>query len=172
MGIRVSACRGAFRQLRVGPWSFWEAATDRTPAARLLGPPEKPAALLFGSCSREKRELRAGRGSEVGREAEGGGRTVNVFETIRWSQARCATGDATLVSLFFSEDPAEVAQAKALCHTCPLREPCLEGAISRREPVGVWGGELFDRGRVIERKRPRGRPRKSELVPAAAEAVA
>ena len=97
---------------------------------------------------------------------------MNVFETIRWSQARCATGDATLVSLFFSEDPAEVAQAKALCHTCPLREPCLEGAISRREPVGVWGGELFDRGRVIERKRPRGRPRKSELVPAAAEAVA
>ena len=97
---------------------------------------------------------------------------MNVFETIRWSQARCSTGDATLVSLFFSEDPAEIAQAKALCQTCPLREACLEGAVRRREPVGVWGGQLFDRGRVIERKRPRGRPRKEELVPAAAEAVA
>jgi WhiB family transcriptional regulator, redox-sensing transcriptional regulator len=97
---------------------------------------------------------------------------VNVFETICWSQARCATGDATLVSLFFSEDPAEIAQAKSLCQTCPLREPCLQGAVQRREPFGVWGGELFDRGRVIERKRPRGRPRKSEWVPAGSEAVA
>lgn len=92
---------------------------------------------------------------------------MDVFGTIQWSQARCATGDATMLSLFFSEEQHEVAQAKQLCRTCPLREACLEGALRRREPVGVWGGELFDRGRVIERKRPRGRPRKSELVPAA-----
>ena len=97
---------------------------------------------------------------------------MEILGTIKWSEARCATGDATLVSLFFSEDQVEIAQAKALCHTCPLRETCLEGAIRRREPVGVWGGELFDRGRVIDRKRPRGRPRKTELIPAAAEAVA
>lgn len=92
---------------------------------------------------------------------------MEIFGTIQWSQARCATGDATLLSLFFSEEQTEIAQAKSLCRTCPLREECLEGALRRREPVGVWGGELFDRGRVIERKRPRGRPRKTELVPAA-----
>lgn len=92
---------------------------------------------------------------------------MEALGTIQWSKARCATGDATWLSLFFSEEQQEIAQAKQLCRTCPLREPCLEGALRRREPVGVWGGELFDRGRVIERKRPRGRPRKTELVPAA-----
>jgi WhiB family redox-sensing transcriptional regulator len=92
---------------------------------------------------------------------------VDLFGTIKWSQARCATGDA---SLFFSEDTAEIAQAKQICRSCPLRESCLEGAVRRREPVGVWGGELFDRGRVIERKRPRGRPRNSERIVAEAQA--
>ncbi|MBR7560709.1 WhiB family transcriptional regulator, partial [Mycobacterium tuberculosis] len=28
-------------------------------------------------------------------------------------------------------------------------------------PWGVWGGEIFERGAVIARKRPRGRPRKN-----------
>ena len=37
------------------------------------------------------------------------------------------------------------------------------GALERREPWGVWGGELFDAGRVIPRKRPRGRPRKHPI---------
>jgi len=99
---------------------------------------------------------------------------VEIFGTIQWSQARCATGDATLLSLFISEEQTEIAQAKQICRSCPLREACLDGALRRREPVGVWGGELFDRGRVIDRKRPRGRPRKTELVPAAeaAEQVA
>ena len=36
----------------------------------------------------------------------------------------------------------------------------LAGALDRGEPWGVWGGEIFDRGVVIARKRPRGRPRK------------
>jgi WhiB family redox-sensing transcriptional regulator len=89
---------------------------------------------------------------------------VDIFGTIRWSQARCSMGDATLVSLFFSEDPVEIARAKDICRSCPLIRPCLEGAVRRREPVGVWGGELFDRGRVIDRKRPRGRPRKTEIL--------
>ena len=43
---------------------------------------------------------------------------------------------------------------------CPVRDLCLTGAKQRREPWGVWGGELFLQGVVIPRKRPRGRPRK------------
>jgi WhiB family redox-sensing transcriptional regulator len=50
--------------------------------------------------------------------------------------------------------------AKALCADCPVRDACLAGALSRAEPWGVWGGEIFERGTVIARKRPRGRPRK------------
>ena len=66
--------------------------------------------------------------------------------------------------LFFAETPADVEQAKALCVDCPVREVCLAGALDRREPWGVWGGELFVQGAVVARKRPRGRPRKHPLA--------
>ncbi len=62
--------------------------------------------------------------------------------------------------LFFSEQPAVIAQAKALCGSCPMKAKCLQGALSRAEPVGVWGGELFDEGQVIQSKRSPGRPAK------------
>ncbi len=66
--------------------------------------------------------------------------------------------------LFFAESPADVETAKALCLGCPVRTECLAGALDRREPWGVWGGELFQHGVVIPRKRPRGRPRKNEVA--------
>ena len=66
--------------------------------------------------------------------------------------------------LFFAEVPADVEEAKALCRDCPIREACLTGALERREPWGVWGGELFVSGVVVPRKRPRGRPRKYPVV--------
>lgn len=65
--------------------------------------------------------------------------------------------------IWFAETPAGVEYAKALCQHCPFQQTCLEGALERREPWGVWGGELFDAGRVIPRKRPRGRPRKHPI---------
>ncbi|WP_370250422.1 WhiB family transcriptional regulator [Nocardioides sp.] len=66
--------------------------------------------------------------------------------------------------LWFAESPSDVEFAKALCLDCPVRELCLGGALDRREPWGVWGGELFLQGVVIPRKRPRGRPRKNEVA--------
>jgi WhiB family redox-sensing transcriptional regulator len=54
--------------------------------------------------------------------------------------------------------------AKSLCLDCPVRVECLAGALERQEPWGVWGGEIFERGAVIARKRPRGRPRKADLA--------
>ena len=66
--------------------------------------------------------------------------------------------------LFFAESPADVERAKALCLDCPLRPQCLTGALERREPWGVWGGELVLQGLVVPRKRPRGRPRKSDVA--------
>lgn len=62
--------------------------------------------------------------------------------------------------LWFAESPSDVEFAKTLCTGCPVRDLCLTGAQERREPWGVWGGELFLQGVVIPRKRPRGRPRK------------
>jgi WhiB family redox-sensing transcriptional regulator len=66
--------------------------------------------------------------------------------------------------LWFSDSPAELELAKSLCAGCPLRVDCLAGAIEREEPWGVWGGEIFERGMVVPRKRPRGRPRKEDLA--------
>lgn len=64
--------------------------------------------------------------------------------------------------LFFAESPSDVEQAKAMCLGCRARLACLAGALERREPWGVWGGELLLRGVIVPRKRPRGRPRKTE----------
>lgn len=66
--------------------------------------------------------------------------------------------------LFFAESPDDVELAKSLCGDCPVRAQCLAGAIERREPWGVWGGELFIRGEIVPRKRARGRPRKDEVA--------
>lgn len=62
--------------------------------------------------------------------------------------------------LWFAESPGDVEYAKELCLDCPVQALCLSGALDRREPWGVWGGELFLQGAIIPRKRPRGRPRK------------
>ncbi|MEU3016202.1 WhiB family transcriptional regulator [Nocardiopsis sp. NPDC007018] len=69
--------------------------------------------------------------------------------------------------LFFAESPAEVEAAKAICEACPIREQCLADALERREPWGVWGGQLLVSGQVVARKRPRGRPRKNPAPVAA-----
>jgi len=71
----------------------------------------------------------------------------------------CRVFDA---ELWFAESPSDVELAKLLCQDCPVKAACLAGATARREPWGVWGGELFQAGVVVPRKRPRGRPRKCE----------
>ena len=76
------------------------------------------------------------------------------------ADALCADGTGALVELFFSEQLDDIAAAKAFCQACPVKDPCLAGALERREPWGVWGGELFVNGKVVAQKRKRGRPPK------------
>ena len=47
---------------------------------------------------------------------------------------------------------------------CGARLACLAGALERREPWGVWGGELLMSGAIVPHKRPRGRPRKDVVT--------
>jgi WhiB family redox-sensing transcriptional regulator len=85
---------------------------------------------------------------------------VDLARTTRIRELPCA-GDP---DLFFAESPDDVELAKSLCSDCPVRARCLTGAIERREPWGVWGGELFIRGEIVARKRGRGRPRKNDVA--------
>ncbi len=78
--------------------------------------------------------------------------------------ATTALACGTNPDLFFAESPADVARAKELCASCPVRSACLAAALDRAEPWGVWGGELLLRGAIVPGKRARGRPRKSGLA--------
>jgi WhiB family redox-sensing transcriptional regulator len=77
-----------------------------------------------------------------------------------WAHARCRGCSARTGAMFFSTEPGEIAQAKRICASCPVMARCLEGALERREPWGVWGGQLFVQGRILATKRRRGRPRR------------
>ena len=88
------------------------------------------------------------------------GVTPTVVPAARSAELPC-TDDP---ELFFAESPQDVETAKALCVGCAARMACLSGAVERREPWGVWGGELFLRGQIVPRKRPRGRPRKHDVA--------
>jgi len=81
-----------------------------------------------------------------------------------WTLAACNDGTNALTGLFFSEDLHDIARAKHVCSGCAVRERCLGEAMARREPWGVWGGELFANGRILAQKRRRGRPPKKRAA--------
>ena len=97
-----------------------------------------------------------------------------VMAPMQWVDATVGGQDTTGLSLdlpctkdpelFFAESPQDVEQAKAMCRGCRAKLACLAGAVQRREPWGVWGGELLIRGVIVPGKRPRGRPRKDAVA--------
>lgn len=88
------------------------------------------------------------------------GTTETVREPDWQALARCNNGTGSMLDIFFSEQLDDIAAAKAFCLGCDVRAECLEGARARREPWGVWGGELFANGKILAQKRKRGRPPK------------
>ncbi len=83
-----------------------------------------------------------------------------VADESPWEDAAACQHVPNAGDLFFSEDLSEIAAAKRVCAECQVLSPCLEGALARREPVGVWGGQLFMNGKMLAVKRRRGRPPK------------
>ncbi len=85
-----------------------------------------------------------------------------LFEPEPWVAEGACRG---MTEVFFSDEPGDIEQAKRICATCPVIGKCLEKATDRREPCGVWGGQLFRNGHILAVKRRRGRPsRASQAV--------
>ena len=60
--------------------------------------------------------------------------------------------------MFFPASDNDAGDAKAVCDACPVQEPCLEYALTVREPEGVWGGRTFaERRSILRRRRERQR---------------
>ena len=55
---------------------------------------------------------------------------------------------------FFPSDGVGVDVARRICAGCPVREPCLEYALSNHIDHGVWGGASErERRRLLRRRR-------------------
>ena len=86
--------------------------------------------------------------------------TETIQEPVWQDLGRCNDGTGSMTELFFSEQLDDIAAAKSFCQECDVKDYCLAAALERREPWGVWGGELFVNGKVVAQKRKRGRPPK------------
>ena len=55
--------------------------------------------------------------------------------------------------LFFSENIAEIKQAREICVSCPLRAKCLDYATFAEE-YGIWGGTTAGERKVLRAVKP------------------
>ncbi len=49
----------------------------------------------------------------------------------------------------------QLEQAKAVCHTCEVRDECLQWALETHQDSGVWGGMSEEERRALRRSRQR-----------------
>jgi WhiB family redox-sensing transcriptional regulator len=74
-----------------------------------------------------------------------------MIPNLVWQEhARCRDLD---VEMFFPEKGRAARSAKRVCMECAVRVECLEYALRRREPEGVWGGLTPTERRRLARER-------------------
>ena len=56
----------------------------------------------------------------------------------RWRERAACRG--TDLDVFFPERGQSAGPARQVCTACPVRQPCLEYALSNRITDGIWGG--------------------------------
>ena len=87
----------------------------------------------------------------------------DIMEQVKADHPDESIREGTLLEFFevaVDEATAEVArkriverrQARDACFTCPVRLPCLDIALARREQYGIWGGYYPEMRRAIERE--------------------
>jgi WhiB family redox-sensing transcriptional regulator len=101
----------------------------------------------------------------VGRPEGKGSRFVFAFvpDTPQWFEhAACRGLDP---NIFFAENAGKhnvYVAAIEICHSCPVKQDCLDYAIVTRQEHGMWGG-MSERQRRRERKARLDRKIESEL---------
>lgn len=83
---------------------------------------------------------------------------MNVLKPEPWMDEGACVEPGVDPDAFFPERGASSREAKDICHECPVREQCLEYALTNNETFGIWGG-LSERQR-----RPLRRQRREEVA--------
>lgn len=74
---------------------------------------------------------------------------------VDWShRAECREMDPEIWFPVGTTGPAlaRIAEAKAVCHRCPVRAECLDWALAAGVNDGVWGGTSEDERRALRRR--------------------
>ncbi len=69
-------------------------------------------------------------------------------------RAACRDTDPDLFFPVGTTGPSieQIANAKAICETCEVKQPCLEYALVTNQDSGVWGGASEEERRKIRRQ--------------------
>jgi WhiB family transcriptional regulator, redox-sensing transcriptional regulator len=87
----------------------------------------------------------------------------------RWRElAACRGAD---LNLFFPERGESAEAARRVCAACPVREPCLDYAITNRITHGIWGGLSERERRALQSRWLRTARRERDAAIAAASAA-
>ena len=75
------------------------------------------------------------------------------------SKAACLNVDPELFFPIGNTGPAiaQAAEAKAVCHACPVEMTCLQWALDNHQDSGVWGGMSEEERRSHRRRQARAR---------------
>jgi WhiB family redox-sensing transcriptional regulator len=70
-------------------------------------------------------------------------------------RAACRDEDPELFFPVGTTGPAlvQTAEAKKVCHRCPVAATCLAWALANGQDAGVWGGLSEDERRALKRRR-------------------
>lgn len=79
-------------------------------------------------------------------------RTSEVLNSDKWRWVDGAACNGTDPELWFSDGTAHHAKLRAICDQCPVRESCLEHALTDGE-YGWWGGTSSEDRRQLRRRR-------------------
>ncbi|MET8146013.1 WhiB family transcriptional regulator [Sphaerisporangium sp. NPDC005288] len=76
-------------------------------------------------------------------------------------RAACRDVDPELFFPIGNTGPAlmQIEEAKQVCRSCPVSDPCLKWAIESGQDAGVWGGLSEDERRAVKRRTARARAR-------------